>query len=184
MKNARISAISAEYDQWLRRATATAVAKVWELIGPKELIRPDTPAGRLTQAQLTWIVSAAIWGWIVTRGEQAASEGLDPERAGRVTNLDPDPWDLGSVKAILPELAKSSVGFDWAKSANQWSKDELAEFLLKGFNLVQRAMRARDMIERQVAGELFSPDVVARQVNRAGGNPAITVDEIKEDVEF
>jgi hypothetical protein len=34
MKNARISAISAEYDQWLRRATATAIAKVWELVGP------------------------------------------------------------------------------------------------------------------------------------------------------
>ena len=40
------------------------------------------------------------------------------------------------------------------------------------------------MIERQVAGKPFSPDVVARQVNRAGGNPAMTVDEIKEDVEF
>ena len=33
------------------------------------------------------------------------------------------------------------------------------------------------MIERQVAGKLISPDVVARQVNRAGGNPAMTVDE-------
>ena len=47
MKAARIVAVSAENDEWLRRATATAVAAVKELIGPKELIRSDTPAGGL-----------------------------------------------------------------------------------------------------------------------------------------
>lgn len=184
MHKARVSAISAEYDQWLRRATASALAKVKELIGPKELISSSTPAGRLSDAQLTWMVSAGIWGWLVVRSEQAASEGLDSERASRVTHLDPDPWDLGSIKAILPELAKSCVGFDWSKPANQWTKDELADFLLKGFNLIRRAMSARDMIELQVAGKSTNPDVVARQVNRQGGNPAMTVDEIKDDVEF
>ena len=47
MKNSRISAISAENDRWLRLATATAIAKVKELIGPRGPIRSDTPAGRL-----------------------------------------------------------------------------------------------------------------------------------------
>jgi hypothetical protein len=184
MKNARISAVSAETDQWLRQATATAVAEVKELIGPQGPIRSDTPAGRLSQSQLTWIISTAVWGWIVTRAQQAATEGLDVERAIRTTRLEPDPWDAGAVKAILPELAKSCAGFDWSRPANQWSKDELVGFLLKGFNLVRDAMDARDQVETRVAGKPINPDVTARQVNRAGGNPAMTASEIKTEVEF
>jgi hypothetical protein len=179
MKKARISALSAENDEWLRRATASAVAKVKELICP-ELIPAATPAGRFNPSQLTWIVSAAVWGWIITRSEQASSEGLDPERAIRVTNLDPDPWDLGSVRAILPELAKACSGFDWSKPANKWTKDELAGFLLTGFNLIRKAHEARDQVEEQIAGKPTHPDIVARRINRTGGNPAMTVDEIKE----
>ena len=91
---------------------------------------------------------------------------------------------LRSVKAILPELAKSSVGFDWSKPASQWTKDELAEFLLRGFNLIERAMRARDATEDQIAGKPIHADIVARQVNRAGGNPAMTINELKDNVEF
>jgi hypothetical protein len=179
MKKARISAVSAEYDEWLRRGTASAVAKVRELIC-SELIPSTRTAGHLNESQLTWIVSAAVWGWIVTRSEQASSEGLDTERAIRVTNLDPDPWDLGSVKAILPELAKTCSDFDWSKPANKWTKDELAEFLLVGFNLIKRAHAARDIAEEKIAGKPPVPDIVARQINRTGGNPAMTVDEIKE----
>jgi hypothetical protein len=137
-------------------------------------------AGHLNESQLTWIVSAAVWGWITARSEQDSSEGLDPERAVRVTNLDPDPWDLGAVKAILPELAKSCAGFDWSKPANKWTKDELAEFLLKGFNLIRRAYAARDRVEELLAGKPVHPDIVARQVNRTRGNPAMTVSEIKQ----
>jgi hypothetical protein len=184
MKNARISAISAENDAWLRRATAAAVAKVKELIGQKELIRSDTPAGWLSQAQLTWIVSAAVWAWIAVRSEQAATEGLDPERAVRVTGLNPNPWDLGAVKAILPQLGKECAGFNWSRPANQWTRDELAQFLLKGFDLIKHATDARDAVERQIAGEPINPDIVARQINRAGGNPAMTADEIRDDVAF
>jgi hypothetical protein len=184
MKNARIASVSAENDKWLRQATSAAVAKVRELIGPKELIASSTPAGRLSDAQLTWAVSAAIWAWIDVRGAQAATEGLDPERAIRVTGLDPDPWDAGAVKAILPELAKSCVGFNWNAPASSWTKDELAQFLLTAFTLTQRAMTARDAVEDQVAGKPINPDIVARQLNRAGGNPAMTVDEFNDGADF
>jgi hypothetical protein len=180
MKKSRISAVSAENDEWLKRATATAVAQVKELIGPNGLILSDTHAARLNEGQLTWIVSAAVWGWIVVRAEQAATEGLDVERAIRTTRLEPDPWALGAVVSILPELAKSCAGFDWRKPANTWSKDELAEFLLKAFDLIQRAMEARDAIETKVAGKPIVADIVARQIGRAGGGPAMTVDELKD----
>jgi hypothetical protein len=180
MKKARISALSAENDEWLRRATVSAAAEVRKLICP-ELIPSTRSAGHLNESQLTWIVSAAVWGWIVTRSEQASTEGLDPERATRVTNLDPDPWDLGAVRAILPELAKACPGFDWSKPARAWTKDEIAEFLLAGFNLIRKAHAARDLVEEQIAGKPPAhPDIVARRINRTGGNPAMTVDEIQE----
>jgi hypothetical protein len=180
MKIARISAISAENDKWLKRGTASAVAEVRKLICP-ELIRSDKRMGNLDQGQLTWIVSAAVWGWITTRSEQAASEGLDPERAIRLTNLDPDPWDLGSIRTILPELAKACSDFDWSKPANKWTKDELAEFLLVEFNLIRKAHAARNRVEELLAGSPpVHPDIAARQINRPGGNPAMTVSEIQD----
>jgi hypothetical protein len=123
-------------------------------------------------------------GWISTRAEQAASEGLDPERAIRTTKLTPDPWAIEAVKAILPELAKSCAGFDWAKPANAWSRDELAQFLLTGFDLIRRAVVARDIVEEQVAGKPINADTTARQINGSVGNPMMTVEEFKEGVDF
>jgi hypothetical protein len=179
MKKAHISAISSEYERWLLLQTATAVDKVRELFCP-ELIRPTTPVGRLDQSHLTWVVSAAIHGWLSVRAEEATREGLDVERAARVTHFAVDPWDLGSVKQILPKLARSCRGFDWSKPARDWSRDELAEFLLAGFNLIRKAHAARDAVETQLAGKPVNPDVAARQANRAAGNPAMTVAELKQ----
>ena len=115
MKTARIASISAENDAWLRRATAASIARAKDLVAVQGPIRSSTPAGQFTDSEWAWIASTVIWGWVATRAEQAASEGLDPERAIRTTKLDPDPWDIGAIRAILPELAKSCAGFDWSK---------------------------------------------------------------------
>jgi hypothetical protein len=185
MKNARIASISAENDEWVRRATAASIAAAKDLVAPQGPIRSATQLGKLSSSEWGWIVSTVVWGWISTRSEQAASEGLDPERAVRVTKLDPDPWDLGAVRAILPELAKSCAGFDWARPANAWSKDELAQFLLTGFALIQRATTARDAIEGQIAGKNpVNADVIARQINASVGNPMMTIAELNDDMDF
>jgi hypothetical protein len=139
MKNARIASISAENDAWLRRATAAAIAGARDLVGPRGPIRSTTQLGALSDSECGWVVSTVIWQWVATRSEQGATEGLDPERAVRVTKLSPDPWSTGAIKTILPELAETCAGFDWTKPANAWTKDELAEFLLTAFDLVQRA---------------------------------------------
>ena len=182
MKTARISAVTAENDRWIRRATAVSIGRAKDVVGAQGPIRPNTPIGRLSDSDWGWIVSTAISGWVMTRAEQAASEGLDLERAPRVTGLDPDPWDLGSVIAILPQLAKACAGFDWSKPARQWSKDELAEFLLNALHLVRRALAARDNIESQVAGTGgIRTDVLARRMNGSVGNPLMTIDELRDE---
>jgi hypothetical protein len=181
MRTARIASISAENDAWLRQATAAAVAGLKELVGAQGPIRPGVPFSKLGDSELGWIASTVVREWIVTRSEQAASEGLDPERAIRVTGLYPDPWDVGAIQAILPQLAKSCAGFDWAKPANQWSKDELAGFLLSAFNLIRQTMRARDVVEERVAGKPINPDETARRLNGSIGNPLMTIDELNDD---
>ena len=185
MKNARIASISAENDDaWLRRATAASIARAKELVAVQGPIRSGTPIGRLSDHEWGWIVSTVVWGWVLTRAEQAASEGLDTERAIRTTRLDPDPWDAGAIRAILPELAKSCAGFDWTKPANTWSKDELAGFLAGAFTLVHPAIAARDAVEERIAGKSVSADVTARQANGSIGNPRMTVAEFNDGADF
>ena len=65
-----------------------------------------TPVGRLSDPQWGWIVTAAIFGWIQTRCEQAIAEGLDQEAAVRITGLSPSPCDVAVVRSILPALAE------------------------------------------------------------------------------
>jgi hypothetical protein len=178
MKDARIASISAEHDEWIRRAFAVSLNRA------KDLVAPQGPLGKLSDSEWGWIISTVVWGWVSTRGEQAASEGLDPERAVRTSRLTPNPWDVGAVKAILSELAKSCAGFDWSKPASAWSKDELATFLLTGFDLIQRAADARDAVEEKIAGKPVNADVIARQINGAIGNPRMTVVEHNDDVDF
>jgi hypothetical protein len=84
----------------------------------------------------------------------------------------------------LPELAKSCAGFDWAKPANAWSKDELATFLASAFALIQRAMAARDVVEVQIAGKAINADTTARQINGALGNPRMTVAEFNDGADY
>ena len=184
MKTARIASVSAENDEWIRRAFAVSLARAKDLIAPQGPIRSATQVGRLSDSEWGWIISTIVWGWVSTRGEQAASEGLDPEPAVRTSRLTPNPWDVGAVRAILPELAKSCAGFDWSRPASAWSKDELARFLLTGFDLIQRAVDARDAIEERLAGKSISADVTARQLNGAVGNPRMTVAEHNDDMDF
>jgi NAD(P)-dependent dehydrogenase (short-subunit alcohol dehydrogenase family) len=141
MMKARIASITAENDAWRppppspRRRTLSRRKVLFAQM--RKLGSSQTASG--------WVVSTIVWGWVSSRAEQAATEGLDVERAIRVTKLTPNPWDIGAVRAILPELVKSCAGFDWTKPANAWSKDVLAEFLLASFTLIQRAVAARDI---------------------------------------
>jgi hypothetical protein len=67
------------------------------------------------------IVTAAIFGWIEVRVQQAIAEGLDQEEAVRTTELSPDPCDVAVVSSVLPALA-GQAKIDWSLPLRGWSK--------------------------------------------------------------
>jgi hypothetical protein len=139
---------------------------------------PARHAGRhVHKSEWGWLCSSAVWGWIATRAEQAATEGWNAEHAIRDTGLTPDPWLAGAIHAALPKLFEACPDLDCAKPVGEWSRDEITELLLAAFNLIQRAIEARDATETKVAGKPTSADIVARQTNGSVGNPRMTADE-------
>jgi hypothetical protein len=100
--------------------------------------------GRLSDHEWGWIITAAIFGWVQTRCEQAIAEGLDQETAVRMTGLTPSPCDVAAIKSILPALA-DNAGIDWALPLNAWSQETMIGFLLLAFELSK---------DRRVAGTI------------------------------
>jgi hypothetical protein len=132
-------------DEWSRRATAAAIAAARRVVlGDSAVINKNTPVGRLSDCELGWIVSAAIFAWIVKRAEQATVEGLDTEQTIRMGLLDPSPWDSGMIATILPKLA-DAPGIDWQQPLAAWPKESIVAFLLAALDLIRSAQIARDL---------------------------------------
>jgi hypothetical protein len=124
-------------DQWLQRATVVAIEHARKAV-TDGAVPPNTPIGRLSDVEWGWIVAAVLFGWIETRAEQAVKSGIGAEEYVRSVNLDPDPWDAGTIASILPELASSAPLF------YDLSRDEMIAFLSDAFGLIRKAMVARD----------------------------------------
>ena len=135
--------ITKKEDESQRRATDAAIAGARRIAGDCKGLPAMTPVGRLNDAQWGWIVTAAIFGWIRTRVEQAIEEGLDQEQAVRLTGLTPSPCDVAVVHSILPALA-DQAGIDWSQPLATWSKDTMVNFLLLAWELIARGEVARD----------------------------------------
>ena len=168
---------SAIEDVWLRRATAVAIEQARSVVSSGG-VRPNTPIGRLSDTEWGWIVAAVLFGWISTKAEQAVSNGVGIADSIRSTELVPDPWDVGAIAAILPELADCDI--DWSKPLAALSRDELLMFLGDAMMLTQQAMAARDRGQSLVTQR--SPANTAREVNAAAGGPLMTPDELNEPV--
>jgi len=159
-------------DEWLRRATAAAIAAARDVIKLDGPIPPGTPVGRLADVELGWVLAAMLFAWVRTRAEQAACEQLDTEQCIRLTGLDPEPWDAGAVAAILPELAGACAGIDWSQPVTAWPKDVMIEFLLTAMRLIRKAM-----ISRQSGAS-----TIARQANAAAGGPLMDPTELNDEI--
>jgi hypothetical protein len=128
-------------DEWQTKATAAAIAGARKIaLGSGPLM--NTPVGRLTDDQWGWIITAAIFGWIETRVEQAIAEGLDQETTVRLIELSPSPCDVAVVQTILPALADTAI--DWTQPLEGWSRDTMISFLLAAWELIRKAEIARD----------------------------------------
>ena len=153
--------ISKMENEWQDKATAAAIAAVRKIALNSSGLPPTTPVGRLSDLQWGWLVTAAIFGWIQTRCEQAIEEGLDQEQAVRLTGLSPSPCDVAVVTAILPTLA-DNAGIDWTLPLKAWSNDLMANFLLQAWRLIAAAETARD----QGAGKILKKsELVLAELN-------------------
>jgi hypothetical protein len=134
---------SKKEDEWQAKATIAAIAAARKIALNSSGLPPMTPVSKLSDHQWGWIVTAAIFGWIQTRVEQAIEEGLDPEQAVRLTGLSPSLCDVAVVRSILPTLADQAA-IDWSQPLEAWPKDIMANFLLLAWQLIAKAEAARD----------------------------------------
>ena len=135
--------LTQEENDWQDRATAAAIAAARRLACRDDPIRTTTPIGRLSDTEWGWVVAAVIFAWIAVRAEQATAEGVDTERAVRMTGYNPDPWDAGAVATILPELA-DTPGVDWSAPLAEWPRETMVAFLTTALALTRKATIARD----------------------------------------
>jgi hypothetical protein len=162
MKRKRVPSLSASEDCWQREATRIAIEKARAVVSGGA-VPPMTPIGRLSDTEWGWIVAAVLFGWIITRARQATDNGVGPDKYLYANDaFNPDPWNAGAVEAILPELAASTTT-DWLKSLVQFSREEMIVFLGEAYNLIGKAMLARDKGEQLVtrkgpAGEQADPN--------------------------
>jgi hypothetical protein len=134
--------LSQREDEWLEKATAAAIAGARKIAASSTALM-NTPVGRLGDQQWGWFVTAAIFGWIETRVQQAIAEGRDQENTVRLTGLQPSPCDSAVVRSILPALA-DQAGIDWAQPLADWSGDTMTSFLLLAWRLIGEAEVVRD----------------------------------------
>jgi len=173
--------LSALEDQWQRDSTVAAIAGARGVVCEGGPVPPGTPIGQLSDTEWGWIASAILFGWIRTRAQQATSEQLDTERTIRMTALDPQPWDIGAVLAILPELANAYPDLDWSKPLAAWSRETMAEFLFKAMHLIRKATIARDLSDKGISRN-SSASTIARQTNAAAGGPLMDPTELNDEI--
>ena len=147
----RLPSLSAIENCWQREATRVAIEKARAVVNGGA-VPPNTPIGRLSDTEWGWIVAAVLFGWIDVRARQAVGNGIGIDKHIRDTGLEPDPWDIGAIESILPELARPEI--DWSKSLAEFTREEIIEFLGDAYNLIGKAMLARDTGEKLVTRRL------------------------------
>jgi hypothetical protein len=144
-----MSEISKNEDAWQCKATESAIAEARKITEGSGLQLWNTPVGRLSDQQWGWLLTAAIFGWIRTRCEQAIAEGIDRKELVRVIGLSPSPGEVAVVRSILPALADQAA-VDWSRPLAMWSKDEMVNFLLLVRQLIDRAEIAFDQAPHKI----------------------------------
>jgi hypothetical protein len=130
-------------DLWQRQATAAAIRSARKMIGDGG-VPAGTAVGHLSDEQLGWILCAGVCSWIATRAAQAVDEGQAAiEMNIRDTGTEPPPWDAGAVETILPGLG-AMTDVDWTVPIGGWSKDSMLRFLCAVYELMSKAIAARD----------------------------------------
>jgi hypothetical protein len=126
---------------WQRRARAAVVEAA-----SKELAAIQ-PASLLSASDIGVLADTIISAWIRFRAEQAVVNGVKHDSLVLTTGNIPEPWDVGTVAAILPELAAQEI--DWSKPLAAWSRGVMSAFIY----LACKAQSARDAAQAAVGAE-------------------------------
>jgi hypothetical protein len=89
------------------------------------------------------IVEAVTSGWIIERSRQMTKDRLN-EAIFLGMGEEPEPFTLGAVQAILPDLGKFIEQMDLKGPIHSWSKLEITLFVRRAADLVQWAETQRD----------------------------------------
>src|ERR1019366_1550098 len=116
---------------WHRRVRAVVVGAAEKKINDLQ------PASLLKGGDVALLMDEVIGTWIMFRAEQAVANGVKHDALVLMTGATPEPWDLGTVAAILPQLA--ALDIDWSKPLAAFSKDEMCSFICRALDLACRA---------------------------------------------
>jgi hypothetical protein len=130
---------------WQRRVRAVVVAAAEKKINDLQ------PASLLKGGDVGELVDTIISSWIMFRAEQAVVNGVKHDDLVLMTGATPEPWDMGTVAAILPQLA--ALDIDWSKPLAAFSKDEMCSFICRALDFVCRAQCARDATQAAIGAE-------------------------------
>ena len=98
-----------------------------------------------------------------------------------MTGLDPQPWHIGAIMAILPELADACPGIEWSQPLASWPREIMADFLLTAMRLIRKALIARDLSDKGITRQAGA-STIARQANAAAGGPLIAPGDPDDEV--
>jgi hypothetical protein len=135
--------LSEREDEWQRRATAAAISAARKIALGEKAINSNTPVGRLSDLEWSWVWHASLFAWLAVKSEQATRDGFDVEQTISAALADPSPWDAGMITVVLPKIADLPI--DWTKPLADWSRDQMIAFLLAVLDLIREAQIARDL---------------------------------------
>ena len=138
---------------WQRRARAVVIEAA------RKPIASLPPAPLVSDANIGDVVDEIISAWIMFRAEQAVVNGVKHDALVLTTGDTPEPWDMGTVAAILPRLALLPV--DWSKPLAAWSREDMCRFICRALDLACEAHCARDRT-RVAEGAEFSDEIPLR----------------------
>lgn len=166
-------------DEWQRRATAEAIAACKDVVSG-DGINARAMIGSLSDLEWGWIVAAAIFGWIKTRAEQATVEGRSLDETVRNMGRDPDPWEVGALVTILPQLGQ--IEADWSKPIGEWSKEQITSFAWNIHRLTDSALAARDLCKSGMLA--IDRNRTEREASAMAGGPLMSRREMDDEIPF
>jgi hypothetical protein len=175
----RLHAIEAE---WMAKATRSAIDAARDVIG-EHGVNGRSMISSLNELEWGWIACAAVFAWIRTKSEQAVAEGIGYDDAIRaMPDRAPQPWDAGTVTAILPALGNID-GVPWEKPIGDWSKDQMVTFVWQAHCLVEQALAARDEGQADKITQV-SQAVAERELSARHGGPLMSRKELDDECPF